>query len=327
MNNNRYIIIYHLEDNDGVCSAAILKYYLMTELHATDITLFPATYAILSEVEKNNFVEFNGYDVFIMTDISFNNFSAMEYIYETFGKNFIWIDHHAPIIRESEVKKYDIKINGVRDTSRSAILNAYKYCYDTFDVKYNSELAPLVFRYLSAWDSWTTDREKLDFDKVRAVNAGFTSISKLSVDWYYERMARILNSEDYRYNDEIIYEMYEIGKKIIDEADRKSEELVKNCGIGGFTVNGNRSCIILFTSGPTNSLMFKTVRGEYDNAVCFKSSSTGNVIISMYNVIDTHDFHCGNYLHSKYGGGGHEGAAGATITFEQFNKILKTKQI
>ena len=73
--------------------------------------------------------------------------------------------------------------------------------------------------------------------------------------------------------------------------------------------------------------MFKTVQGKYDNAVCFKSSNTGNIILSMYNVIDNHSFHCGTYLKNKYGGGGHEGAAGATISIDTFINILKTKKI
>ena len=47
----------------------------------------------------------------------------------------------------------------------------------------------------------------------------------------------------------------------------------------------------------------------------------------MYNVIDNHEFHCGTYLKNKYGGGGHEGAAGATISIDTFINILKTKSI
>jgi hypothetical protein len=28
----KYLIIYHFEDNDGCCSCAIMKYYLVNEL-------------------------------------------------------------------------------------------------------------------------------------------------------------------------------------------------------------------------------------------------------------------------------------------------------
>jgi oligoribonuclease NrnB/cAMP/cGMP phosphodiesterase (DHH superfamily) len=329
IDNKKYLIIYHNEDNDGCCSAAILKHYLMTSLGVSEdnIGLFPANYAILDKVAANNFTEISGYDSVILTDISFNNFDYMEMLFEMFGKdNFTWIDHHAPVIKMSEERKYDIKMNGVRDTSRSAILNAYKYCYDNFDILYNGGEAPLILRYLSAIDSWSYEHEGLDFDTCRHINTGFTKTSKLEVSWWMERIEDILaNSKEYV--DNILDEMYTLGKKINDEADERNEKFVKHAGIGDFTVNGNRKCIIVFTSGPTSSLIFKSVKGVYDNAVCFKTSSAGKILISMYNVTDDSSFHCGTYLHDKYGGGGHEGAAGATIDFETFINILQTKQI
>ena len=50
--------------------------------------------------------------------------------------------------------------------------------------------------------------------------------------------------------------------------------------------------------------------------------------LSLYNTNrDDHSFHCGDYLKKNYGGGGHEGAAGAQITETQFIKILKTKTL
>jgi len=326
MNNNKYLIVYHFEDNDGVCSGALIKYYLVNELGAQEenITMFPANYALLDTVVANDYQEFMGYDNLIMTDISFNKFDSMKFIYEMYGKNFCWIDHHAPIINTSMVEKYDTKINGVRSTSKSAILNAYQYCYDPFNEKYNSGNAPKILVWLSAWDSWTSEKEGLDFEEVRYANTGFTSTLKLDINAWYEKMSYFLFEIKSK---EFLYQMLEKGKIICKEMDATNEKLIKSSGMGGFTVNGTRSCIVLFTSGATNSLMFKSVRGEYQQAVCFKSSSTGNIIMSMYNVEDNHEFHCGNYMHDKYKGGGHEGAAGATISLNTFMKILKTKQI
>ena len=53
----KYLIIYHSEDNDGACSAAIMKYYLVNELKAKeqDIKLFGANYAILKGVANSDF--------------------------------------------------------------------------------------------------------------------------------------------------------------------------------------------------------------------------------------------------------------------------------
>ncbi len=55
----------------------------------------------------------------------------------------------------------------MRDITRSAILNAYKYCIDPHDDNYLNSKAPIVLRYLSAWDNKTTSREKLNFNIAR----------------------------------------------------------------------------------------------------------------------------------------------------------------
>mgnify|MGYP007056159620 CR=1 FL=1 len=326
---SKYIIIYHRDDNDGVCSAAIIKHYLVTKDLATeeDITMFPATYAILTKyVEDNGGIEnaFSKWDNIIMTDMSFDNGSWMIKLHKLYGGKFTWIDHHAPIIRE--VDKANVIINGVQRTECSAILNAYKYCWDVFDTEYLLGNAPKIFVYLSAWDSFSFERECLDRDEVRMVNMAFTEMSEISVDWYYNHMTDILNDSDY--NDEVIKNALEIGRKIANKADKTNADLIEHNGIGGFTVGpDNRSAIALFLSGPTNSLMFSSVADKYKHGVVFKSDNTGNIVVSLYDINDSHEFHCGEYLKKTYGGGGHEGAAGCTLTVDKFTNILKSKHI
>lgn len=332
----KYLIIYHFEDNDGCCSCAIMKYYLINELGVDEnnITLFGANYAILSKVYADNFnfilnnKEYNilDFDSVVMTDVSFNDFNAIKILYEEFGSNFTWIDHHAPIITESIKRKYDALINGVRDTNRSALLNAYKYCYDPLDIKYTNREVPYLLRVLSAWDSFTFETEGIDFEYARKVNMGFTSWYKLSTDIWYNNIGNFINGT-YEFNKSYADEGFKIGKKEADEYDKRNESIIKNFGMPGFTVD-NRPAILLFMSEGTSSLIFKSVIDKYKNGVCVKTSPTGNIVLSLYNTDRTdHSFHCGTYLHDKYGGGGHEGAAGATISIETFTKILKTKNI
>lgn len=326
---SKYIIIYHRDDNDGVCSAAILKYYLITKGLATDkdITLFPATYSILSKyVEEHGGIEnaFSDYENIIMTDMSFDSGKWMIKLHEIYGSRFTWIDHHAPII--AEVDKANVIINGVQRTECSAILNAYKYCYDVFDTEYLLGNAPKILIYLSAWDSFSFVREGLDKDAVRMVNTAFTTMSEITVDWYYERMERILYDKEY--NNVTIEEALELGRKITEKKDKNDAELIARNGMGGFTVGpDNRPAIALFLSGPTNSIMFKSVGNTYKHGIVFKSDNTGNVIVSLYNIIDNHEFHCGEYLKKAYNGGGHEGAAGCTLSIDKFVKIMKNKHI
>ncbi|MBQ3414707.1 MAG: hypothetical protein IJH39_05020 [Clostridia bacterium] len=335
--NKKYLIIYHFEDNDGCCSAAIMKYYLTHELNVDekDITLFGANYAILAQIYKDNFnFVHNGKDInllndfnhIIMTDVSFNDFNAMKEIYEVYGSNFTWVDHHTPIINESVRQKYDVKINGVRDTNRSALLNMYKYCYDPLDIKYVNGDAPYLLRILSAWDSFTFENEGIDFEYARKVNMGFTKWYNLDVDIWYSNIGNfILGTPEF--NKSYADEGYKIGKEEADAYDERNEKIIKNFGMPGFTVNG-RPAILLFMSEGTSSLIFKSVMDKYKNGICAKTNPSGNIVISLYNTDrNDHSFHCGTYLHDKYGGGGHEGAAGATLSCETFINIIKTKQI
>jgi nanoRNase/pAp phosphatase (c-di-AMP/oligoRNAs hydrolase) len=73
--------------------------------------------------------------------------------------------------------------------------------------------------------------------------------------------------------------------------------------------------------------MFKTCPENIQHGIVFKRQPNGNWTFSLYNVRNDSDFHCGDFLKKKYNGGGHPGAAGCTITEEQFITILKNKQI
>ena len=56
---NKYLIIYHKEDNDGVFSGAIIYDYLKTELKVDDaqIKLFGSEYNILLPISDNKIPE------------------------------------------------------------------------------------------------------------------------------------------------------------------------------------------------------------------------------------------------------------------------------
>ena len=202
----------------------------------------------------------------------------------------------------------------------------YKYCYDPLDIKYLNGEAPYLLRVLSAWDSFTFESEGIDFEYARKVNMGFTKWYNLDIDIWYNNIGNFINGT-YEFNKEYADEGYRTGKEEADAYDDRNENIIKSFGMSGFSVNG-RPAMLLFMSEGTSSLIFKSVMDKYKNGICAKTSPTGNIIISLYNTnrMD-HSFHCGTYLHDKYGGGGHEGAAGCTITIEQFNKILMTKEL
>jgi len=323
----KFLIIYHFEDNDGVCSAAII-YKHLCELYINediDTTLLPANYAILADIYKNNFNTIindklvniiNDFDSVYMTDISFNDFNAMIELYEQYTNNFIWIDHHYPIIKESIEKGYD-KIKGLRTHKHSAIYNAYQYFNEGKDI-------PIILRYLSAWDSFTFDDEGLDFEKTRRINVGFTKMFELNINKWLDSLMFIMGPYNYG---NYLNKAYEIGNEECNKQDERYKTIIDSFGMSGWSVNG-RPAMCIITTERSSSLMFKSVQDKYLNGICIKSSNTGNIIVSVYNTNRTdHSFHCGEYLKQKYNGGGHEGAAGCTLTLEQFAECCKTKSI
>jgi len=335
----KYLIIYHREDNDGVFSAAIFYEYLINELHYSleDLCFIGADYNELAKFAKENPVKqlHEDFENIIMTDISFNDVSYMRALWKEFGSHFIWCDHHAPIIRESIAHNFD-NIPGIRDTSRSAILCVWKYLYDQFDEAYNTKKVPELLRILSAWDSWSYEREGYEFDFVRDVNKGTTIIYNLELGKANSIIGLIkmwLKDESNILKDvNLIKQLHDYGHIINDYEDRTMENIIKNSGDTSWEIitphhNIHQACAI-FHQGATNSTMFKCLNGtNIKHGLVFKHSKNGNWVLSMYNINDDCDFHCGDFLKEKYNGGGHKGAAGCTLTQEQFINILKEKRL
>lgn len=351
----KYLIIYHVEDNDGVCSAAIILNHLLNNLKVDrkEIDLLGSTYNSLNKLQAKGTVEEEWpkeYNHIIMTDISFNDWKMMKFLHKTYGDNFTWIDHHAPIINISKKEKFD-DIQGLRSTHDSAMYNAYIYLHDPF----NQEPVPYIIKMLSAWDNWNYDREGIDQEFCRAFNKGFTIASNLSVNWYLERIDMILDTKlnhefengihriaetQERYDlQNIVVGIFNEGKKACEKEDDDNKEMIRINGDKEWNVNGIPA-IFVVVHGQSNSLMFKSLQVENPMkndlrvAIVAKHCSDGNWTISLYNIYDYNGdttnpyyFHCGKYLQEKYNGGGHEGAAGCTVTVDKFCKILKSKTV
>ena len=346
----KYLLIYHKEDNDGVFSGAIFYNYLVNKLNTSkeNIELFGADYNLLSSYAASHKVEELKctYDSIIMTDISFNDPKYMKKLYKEFGTDFIWCDHHKPIIDASYKYKF-AECPGIRNTTKSAILCVYEYLYDQFNEIYstinkqaNPEF-PELFRILSGWDSWSYEREGYEFDYVRNINKGITTVLKLDFEKVLQKVSEIIN--DYTnnpgYNNltveiDFIQHVYNIGKSLNEYEDNVMADIIKNSGDCSWKVivndeNGKplaRTACALFHQGASNSTMFKSLIGKgIEQGLVFKHQSNGNWVLSMYNINDNAEFHCGEFLKEKYNGGGHKGAAGCTLTQKQFIDILTHK--
>ena len=331
----RKLIIYHFEDNDGVCSCALIKNELVNS-GEKEIDLLGSNYASLDKLmQDNDFDEYFGkYDRVYMTDVSFNDWTYMKKLHDKFGENFIWFDHHAPIIADSHKYGFD-DAPGYRDTTMSAILCVYHYYAGE---EYDWDTAPTLLRLLSAWDCWSWVREGIGEEFIRAFNAGVTAISELSVNYFFDNIGAFLmpgsQSKWYHYPTDgepyvrnFIEKFLVTGTDIIRRQDRAAEVLVLDYGEQGWKVDGEENAVMIVTSGPTNSQMFKCVKDKLEHGICFKHTKEGKWLVSLYNTRNDITFDCGAYLRKKYGGGGHVGAAGCTLDNEQFYKVIKEKSL
>lgn len=324
MVDEKFLIIYHKEDNDGLFSMAIFYNYIINELNKNAVIDIEG-HDYISIAEKYSIDEdihelFNNYNYVIMVDLSFSNSSLFKIINNEYKNQFIWIDHHYPIILKSVNENFD-KIQGIRDIHNSALYNVYKYCYPFNNI-------PNIFNILSGWDSFSYERLGYKLDFVRNVNVGVNIIYKLKSD----NIIKFVNDVIYNYTEEIIEKnivtFYDIGKRINDYEDEKYKEQINNYGDFNWLVNGEPAIMIMY-QGPSSSLMFKEyIDTKYKRGIVLKYTGKDNWVLSLYNINnDDNTFHCGNYLREKYNGGGHEGAAGCTILAKNFMKLLTSKTV
>lgn len=319
---DKYLIIYHKEDNDGLFSMAIIYNFLVIEkgIHPNMITLLGEDYNGMENLNIQNDI-IGVYDYVYISDISFDTAETMLKLKNYFGDKLYWFDHHAPMINSSKELHFD-DIQGLRTTDHSALYNAFSYLYNFIG------RIPDLFKVLSAWDSWSYDAENINFDFCRYVNIGVNNKYDLNVSEIINHVYYIIYQAK---SEELACELgklKELGKLESEIIDRNNKNLINSYGDFTWTVGfDSRPACALFIQKPTNSQIFKTCKDKIKNGIVFKRLPDGMWAISLYNPTDTHEFHCGKYLQEYYHGGGHEGAAGAQITEDEFIQILKRKHI
>lgn len=345
MKEKKSLLIYHKEDNDGVFSAAIITYYLLNiadkniRFTMDDIELLPADYNLLLKKWKSGEVKEwpEKYDNVFMTDISFNDWRAMKFLKDKFSHNFTWIDHHKPAISESNKRHYG-DLNGIRDTYKSAILLAYAHYFDPLDINFNNQDYPKTLGALSAYDCWNWDGLGYDGDTCKSINLATNVLVKLDFvkalglvsevldtdgtrkqeadeNWF-----NILTSKGHEYRKHQQYEWDNLMKMYADKEWKvydKSNDTV-------------RSAAAVFCQGPSSSLMFDSIKEEVQCGIVFKiDKKCESVTVSLYNTKYEYgeEFDCGAWCKRWYSGGGHQGAAGFTIPFVKFCKLVSNKTI
>lgn len=344
----RVLVIYHREDNDGVCSAAIVKAMYLRYASGFDGVTFRmagVNYADLSNRwkeytdavtvscgrQKTSIGKWLSCDEVWMCDISFNETEAMDWLYKKWGENFHWCDHHRPIIEKSEDCCFG-KAPGVRDTKQSALLNTWQHTNEVMGI--TPVLEPSAhMEMLSDYDSWAHSwkekyKDPLRVEELFDLNTGFTLRSNLDVDWYADWISDFLQDKLTEHIN-VATECQDYGHtaRLLDKV--RQDRAVKSHGDCEWRLrNGERVCV-LFTTERMNSMSFGSVKDQdvKHGSVLKYDANNGNWTLGLYNFSDEDVFDCGEYLKQWYNGGGHKGAAGCTLTDAQVSGMIMSKQV
>ena len=338
MREKKSLLVYHKEDNDGVFSAALIVSYLCNlsdekyKYDFDDIELLGLDYNELMEKWNSGEVKEwpEKYENVFMTDISFSNWRGMEWLCKNMQHNFTWIDHHAPIINESKIHGFS-SLNGNRATNKSAILLAYEYYYDPFNIKFNGCDFPQVLGALSAYDCWNWEGLGYDEEECKTINAAVNVIVKLDIIEALSIVSEIMDlktGEDKEADNKWYQTLLQQGHSYRTYQKYEWANLMKS--VDKTWKVGDRTAGVIFMQGPTNSMMFDTIKDEVQVGAAIKINTVNDTAtISIYNTKKEYDeeFDCGAYCKQMLKGGGHKGAAGGTVKLNKLMKMMKTKTI
>lgn len=349
----KVLVIYHREDNDGVCSAAIISQFLEKFGNPNvKVKFFGCNYVELSniwqeheqavattvatnveqEIAKTKIVKWvSEFDQIYMVDISFNEADAMEYLYDSMPSgDFIWCDHHRPIIEFSLTNnEYQFgNTPGIRRTDQSALMNSWEYMAKVSNITIQPPRAIVMLSDYDSW-AWTRKDEYAGENKNRlfALNTGFTRRSNLRVKWFETYIFNVLH-DNIKVMRAIEDDCLEYGTTILEyDRERNTRDLNAH-GDTSWTIGGEKACAI-FSTDRFNSQSFTNVfeGTDIEHGIVLKRLPDGRWILSAYNISEDSGFDCGAYLKAKYSGGGHKGAAGCTLTQEQVIQMLMTHEV
>lgn len=327
---DKILIFYHKEDNDGIVSGALIYHYLtnVLQIEKENIVCIGLDYNDIAQYKRKQIKALKEvYQHIFITDLSFP-IPLMEYFYKLWGNNFIWFDHHRPVI-EASFSSNVCNCHGVREINRSAILCVWKYFYDPFDSDFldNRSNIPELLRALSGWDSFTYADDGFSKEYVRQITYGITNIYKLNLF----KFAKFLEYADKNDWFKLLKDVQTTGIILCNDEDFKMQSLIERNGDLNWQLNvsdgEDHSCCAIFMIGQTNSVMFDSVKNKVRHGVVFKRNSNGTWGVSLYNTDEHDDFHIGKFCREFYKGGGHSGAGGFQIKQSKMFKMLKTKKI
>ena len=290
--NPEKVVVFHHDDLDGVCAAAVIR------------KLYPV--AVCHSISYGGVLPIDTLEpdtALFIVDFTPETEADWQRI---MGKtnNVTWIDHHQKNIEKYNF--YNMALKGLRvDTKPSGALATWQFLFPDKPVHD-------AVTYTSDYDTWTYDFG----EHTKRFEAGMSALnsspdSKLWID---------LLSDDVITRTTTMNLVLDTGNIIVEHRKITNKKIVEkygfSCEFEGYKV--------LACNAPTaNSILFDSVfdKAEYDILSVFASNGK-KVMISLYS--EKSNINCAD-IASKYGGGGHPGAAGFQIESIPFTNIESLK--
>lgn len=300
------LCIYHSVDLDGWMSAAIVNHYFnqQNNINASaggDID----NVEFLGWNYGDSIPDLSEWDSVIMCDISFPK-EEMDKLVDKFGSEFVWIDHHISAIKANgifnEETKEDssIRINGLRITTFSACELTWNFFF--------RESIPEIVRVLGRYDCFG-HKGTSEEEYVLQFQYGARAFIRNRIDAYKYLISCI---KDKGLTIKIIYDA---GCAIYDSKCGEAKAHIRKA----FTLLFGEYRFMAINVERLNPINFGIKYHEleaidgyfYDGVASFWIEPDG-IHFSLYN--DNGKVDCSK-IASKFGGGGHKGAAGFIMPF------------
>lgn len=265
---------YHKVDLDGVCSATIVRYkHKECELIGVDYgESFP-----WNIIEKDEIV--------YMVDFALQPFEQMIKLYNSC--NLIWIDHHKSAI--TEYMKTAVSIRGLREEGQAGCELTWQYLFS--DVR-----IPEAVKYLGRYDIWDiSNPEYMQFQY--GMKSELNVMNPEAPVWNIITHTGLTNG---------VAKTLEKGKSILSYINNdfkvyaaKHAHEVQFEGMSCIAINRGCASSTLFDS------MYE--KNKHKLMIPYCKLPDGRWTISLYTTHTNID--CGS-IAKKYGGGGHQQAAG-----------------
>lgn len=278
--------IYHKNDLDGVCSAAIMR------LKYPNIKLIGLDNGDVLDVKIGE-----GEEV-IIADISLPMSKMKGISIKTEGK-FTWIDHHQSSI--NDFKNFEpFEVNAVLQLGVAACELTWKTLFPNIPV-------PFAVQLLSAYDVW--DKSRFDWhDLTLPFQYGMRLDCGINVEKFNPNIFKI-NFELLGSYNNLFQVIYNSGMNILQYQIRENELHAKIQWFEEKILGLNAICI---NDNTHSSFVFDTIYDENKHDIMILFYYTKNKW--TFSVYTTKDYIDCSIIAKYFGGGGHKQAAGFKVT-------------